>query len=72
MLGLGNLMSDSSPLDFFKKDTEYISSDIFKKRLSVCKNCPLFIKITNQCRQCGCFMNLKAKLSHASCPIGNW
>jgi hypothetical protein len=72
MPGLGNHMSDSSPLDFFKKDTEYVDGKTYNQRMLICKKCPLLIPVINQCRQCGCFMNLKAKIKHAICPIGNW
>lgn len=42
------------------------------ERFEICKLCPRLIQITNQCRECGCFMNLKVKLKAATCPIGKW
>ena len=41
-------------------------------RYSLCMDCPEFIKPTTQCKQCGCFMKVKVKLKHATCPIGKW
>ena len=41
-------------------------------RFKICKTCPELIKATNQCKVCGCFMNLKTKLIQAECPIGKW
>jgi hypothetical protein len=65
-------MSDARLWDIFKPETEYLNDEDFNKRLNVCKVCPFFINISKQCSRCGCFMNLKAKMSHATCPIGNW
>ena len=45
---------------------------VAKKRLSICNGCDQFIKLTTQCKQCGCVMKLKTKLDTASCPIGKW
>jgi hypothetical protein len=41
-------------------------------RLKICKSCPELIKLTMQCKKCGCFMALKTKLQVATCPIGKW
>lgn len=41
-------------------------------RLEICKSCPEFIKLTTQCKKCGCIMKLKTVLKHATCPIGKW
>jgi hypothetical protein len=30
------------------------------------------IKLTSQCKKCGCFMEAKTKLPNAECPIGKW
>ena len=65
-------MSSAKPWDFLNPSTEYVNDEEFNKRIGMCKSCPFFINITKQCSRCGCFMNLKAKMAHASCPIGNW
>lgn len=41
-------------------------------RLAICKACPELIKLTTQCRKCGCFMAAKTKLKHAECPLQKW
>lgn len=41
-------------------------------RLSICKECPRYVKATSQCLECGCIMKLKTKLSAATCPLGKW
>lgn len=62
----------SSPADFLKSDTEFAPTALQRERYSICKECPELTKVTKQCKQCGCFMNLKVKLSHAVCPLGKW
>jgi len=37
------------------------------RRLDVCKKCDRFSKI-RQCKECGCFMDLKTLLKKAKCP----
>lgn len=41
-------------------------------RLNICKACPELIKLSTQCKKCGCFMTAKVKLEEAKCPIGKW
>lgn len=60
------------PWDLFNKKTGRVASQDLKNRLSICKECPFFIKLTKQCTKCGCIMTQKAKLSEAFCPIGKW
>ena len=43
-----------------------------EKRYAVCLECPELIKLTKQCKKCGCFMQFKATLKDAKCPIGKW
>ena len=43
-----------------------------EERLSVCKTCDRFNKISSQCSICGCFMNYKTLLYDASCPVDKW
>jgi hypothetical protein len=61
-----------SPVDFFNPDTEYASDELATHRYLMCSSCPSLIKATKQCKECGCFMNLKVKLASANCPLGKW
>ncbi len=47
-------------------------AELSKLRMSVCETCPEFARIARQCKQCGCFLDLKTKLLEATCPIGKW
>jgi len=50
------------------KSTEELANE----RFNICKICPELIKLTKQCKKCGCFMAAKTKLEAATCPIGKW
>ena len=58
-----------TPIDLFIKNNyiEKIESD---KRMQICLGCEHLIKLTHQCKKCGCLMNLKTKLKDSTCPIG--
>jgi hypothetical protein len=42
-----------------------------EQRMEVCKQCPE-LRALNNCRQCGCFMNIKTRIYSAICPLGKW
>jgi hypothetical protein len=67
-----NKNSEVKPTDIFNKNTNWVDEEISTKRYDICKVCPEFIKLTTQCKQCGCVMKIKSKLELASCPIGKW
>ena len=50
----------------------YVNDSVAHERLSICTGCPEFIKITGQCKQCGCIMKLKTLLKQATCPLNKW
>jgi hypothetical protein len=60
------------PWDIFNKNIEKVGAEIAEGRLEICRSCEHFIKLTQQCSQCGCIMPAKAKLPHAFCPIKKW
>lgn len=60
------------PWDIINPNTEKVSDEEANTRLNICEQCPELIKITKQCKQCGCFMKLKTKLKEAKCPVGKW
>jgi hypothetical protein len=61
-----------TPLDMLNPNTKHAPEDLATTRLSICKVCPELIKLTTQCKKCGCFMAAKTKLEAAKCPIGKW
>ena len=59
-------------LDALNPMTKDAPKEVYDARMSLCLSCPELIKITSQCKKCGCFMNLKTKIEAAKCPIGKW
>lgn len=60
------------PWDMFNKNMERVMPIIQEKRMLICKSCPEFIRLTHQCKKCGCLMDAKTKLSEATCPLNKW
>ena len=53
------------------KDQEVMSPDELKElRLEICHSCPFYEN--KRCSKCGCFMEVKASLVKAKCPMGYW
>jgi hypothetical protein len=63
---------DVKPWDLLNPNTEYTGDSVAKDRFDICKACPELIKLTSQCKKCGCFMRIKTTMAHATCPIGKW
>ena len=63
---------DVKPWDMINPQEQKASDEEATRRFDICKACPELIKLTKQCRNCGCFMAVKTKLEKATCPIGKW
>lgn len=48
---------------------KFAPDHIAEARLKICENCPELNKAIYQCKECGCFMKLKVKLTAAHCPL---
>jgi hypothetical protein len=62
----------STPLDLLNPKTEKATEEQAKDRLEICNSCDEYIKLTHQCKVCGCFMELKTKIKISKCPLGKW
>jgi len=60
------------PWDIFNKNIGRVEKSVQEQRFAICQQCPKFIKITGQCKECGCIMKAKTLLPNANCPIGKW
>jgi hypothetical protein len=60
------------PWDIVNPNVDRASTEVAEERFSICQACPELIKLTSQCKKCGCFMKAKTGLLAASCPIGKW
>lgn len=54
--------------DGFKK----VNEETFNQRLEICKKCDLFDSSQVRCKNCGCFLNIKASWNSEKCPIDKW
>ena len=61
-----------TPLDLLNPKAIKIDESHASGRLAICIECPELIKVVNQCKKCGCFMEYKTKLKAAKCPLGKW
>ena len=64
-------LGETRPWDALNS-ANYTDEDTARKRMDICNVCPRLLQATKQCKECGCFMLLKTKLSSAVCPIGKW
>lgn len=65
-------LGETRPWDLFDSSIERATDEEASNRFDICRSCPELIKLTNQCKKCGCLMHLKTKLQAANCPIGKW
>ena len=60
------------PWDLLNPNVEKATDLESSTRLGICEDCPEFVNLTKQCKQCSCIMPLKVKLKEVTCPIGKW
>jgi hypothetical protein len=69
---LPKLNKPARPWDLLNPNIGRVSEGVKKERLSACESCEFFLKLSRNCIKCGCFMDAKTGLPHASCPVGKW
>lgn len=52
--------------------SKYISKKIYKDRINTCLSCPYYDDKFHRCKDCGCFLLLKAALTFTKCPQSKW
>tara|TARA_R110000744_G_scaffold214666_2_gene333442 strand:+ start:489 stop:911 length:423 start_codon:yes stop_codon:yes gene_type:complete len=50
----------------------FVPDKVYKKRIAICKKCEFYFKPTGNCKMCGCFMKIKARISMMDCPKQFW
>lgn len=65
-------LGNTRPWDAINPNVEKVSDELASERYEICQACPRLVKLTKQCKECGCFMNVKVKLKEAVCPLGKW
>jgi len=66
----GNLLHES--VEFTKSGFQTVNEDKFNRRIDICRACPAFDAGQGRCKECGCFMKVKAKMETAKCPLNKW
>lgn len=54
------------------KENSYVSEELFKTRMEICFLCESYNPKLKQCKECKCFLFLKAFLKTSTCPLGKW
>lgn len=49
-----------------------VPKEVAEARQKICNACPKRIDITNQCKECGCFLAAKTKIKQEECPLLKW
>jgi tetratricopeptide (TPR) repeat protein len=56
--------------DFLMAGLKTVPADVQRQRLQTCATCAHHSGL--RCRICGCFTNIKTRMSHEDCPLGKW
>lgn len=54
------------------KPSDLISKETYKQRMKVCLTCTSYEPKLKRCKECGCFLILKAALKITNCPLKKW
>ncbi len=52
------------------KQQDKADSEVYEKRLQVCRQCELLLDAT--CQACGCYVEFRAAVRHGRCPKKKW
>lgn len=50
----------------------FVPNEVYEDRIAICKGCIYYFKPTGTCKDCGCFMKIKARLAPMACPQKKW
>lgn len=65
------LVDRSVPEGFEVSVTFFASAELATSRVSTCKQCDQLL-LGQVCKNCGCIVHAKARMSSSSCPLGKW
>lgn len=63
------IMFAKTQFTHFLNGSPIVSDSVLKERIAICEVCPLFRSTDRMCLECGCYMDMKAKLADVSCPL---
>ena len=61
--------------DVVQGNVEFVNTFVKDARLAICKACEHYRPmgpVGGQCAQCGCYLQAKATLARATCPLNKW
>ncbi|QDP64616.1 MAG: hypothetical protein GOVbin2006_27 [Prokaryotic dsDNA virus sp.] len=50
----------------------FVTDEVYKERMNICRSCVYYFKPTGQCKRCMCFMKIKSRLAPLDCPEKYW
>jgi len=50
----------------------FVPNEVYEDRITICKSCIYYFKPTGTCKDCGCFMKIKARLAPMGCSQKKW
>ena len=50
----------------------FVPNEVYEDRIAICKSCIYYFKPTGTCKDCGCFMKIKARLAPMGCSQKKW
>ncbi len=50
----------------------FVPNEVYEDRITICKSCVYYFKPTGTCKDCGCFMKIKARLAPMECSQKKW
>ena len=53
-------------------DNLFVDGDEKQRRYDICQACEHFDRMKKRCRECGCFLEQKTRLTAAECPVHKW
>jgi hypothetical protein len=54
------------------RDVVLVTEEEFKRKIDICKSCDKLSSKHMRCKECGCFLRLKARLKGFGCPLDKW
>lgn len=53
-------------------DAVFADDVTYERRLSICNTCEFFVKESQRCAKCGCYMTKKSAFKNLKCPLNKW
>ena len=50
----------------------FVPNNVYEDRIAICRSCVFYFKPTGTCKDCGCFMKIKARLAPMECSQKKW